>query len=78
MCQIEAHEIHHGEELDCTSVISRSLEPYVGDSMIWLVSSPILKELLGGGPEPPTTLPLPSTAKEDLRFDGYVELPHAT
>ncbi|GFW53731.1 uncharacterized protein TNCV_3938251 [Trichonephila clavipes] len=31
-----------------------------------------------GGQRPPTSLPLPPTSREDLRFDGYLEYPHAT
>ncbi|GFW51111.1 hypothetical protein TNCV_3593931 [Trichonephila clavipes] len=26
MCQMEVHEIHHGKGLDCTPVVSRSLD----------------------------------------------------
>ncbi|GFS67565.1 hypothetical protein TNCV_4362821 [Trichonephila clavipes] len=44
MCQIEAHEYHHGKELDCAAVVSRSLEYHVYDSMFWVVSTPILRE----------------------------------
>ncbi|GFV39955.1 hypothetical protein TNCV_435701 [Trichonephila clavipes] len=44
MCQIEAHEIHHGKELDCTPVVSRSLEPHSGDGTFWFISKPILME----------------------------------
>ncbi|GFV97430.1 hypothetical protein TNCV_2039391 [Trichonephila clavipes] len=44
MCQIETHEIHHGKELDCTPVVSRSLEHHTGDSTFWLLSTPILTE----------------------------------
>ncbi|GFU68151.1 hypothetical protein TNCV_248151 [Trichonephila clavipes] len=32
---------------------------------------------LWGYQKPPTSLPLPQTTREDLRFDGYLEYPHA-
>ncbi|GFW28415.1 hypothetical protein TNCV_4640801 [Trichonephila clavipes] len=42
--QIEAHEIHHGQETDCTSVLSRSLENHTDKPSIFLVSTPILRK----------------------------------
>ncbi|GFV53622.1 hypothetical protein TNCV_2643411 [Trichonephila clavipes] len=51
-----------------TSVVSRILEHHTGDSTIWLVSIPILREN--------TSSPSP-TSREDLRFDSYLEKPHA-
>ncbi|GFX77670.1 hypothetical protein TNCV_1105871 [Trichonephila clavipes] len=44
MCQIKVHEIQHGKELDCTPVVSRSLEHHADDGTFWLVSNPILRE----------------------------------
>ncbi|GFT65486.1 hypothetical protein TNCV_583521 [Trichonephila clavipes] len=34
-------------------------------------------ELPGGGQEPPTSLPLPPTSREDLQLDSYFKYPHA-
>ncbi|GFX22733.1 uncharacterized protein TNCV_4838701 [Trichonephila clavipes] len=77
MCQIEAHEIHHSLVLDCTHVVSRSLEHHAGDSTFWLASTPIMRENTRGGQGSPTSLPLPPTSREGLRLDGYLEYPHA-
>ncbi|GFT00533.1 hypothetical protein TNCV_140931 [Trichonephila clavipes] len=44
MCQIKAHEIHHGNGLDCRTLVSCSLEHHASDSKFWLVSTPILRE----------------------------------
>ncbi|GFX73055.1 hypothetical protein TNCV_1704571 [Trichonephila clavipes] len=49
MRQIEAHKIHHGKGLDCTPVVSRSLEHQVGDNTFRLGSTSILREINLGG-----------------------------
>ncbi|GFT03696.1 hypothetical protein TNCV_278581 [Trichonephila clavipes] len=55
--------------------VSRSFEHHTGNSTIWLVSTPILREDTWGGQGLPTYLPLPSTSREDLRLDGYFIVP---
>ncbi|GFU33074.1 uncharacterized protein TNCV_4156311 [Trichonephila clavipes] len=63
--------------LRCTPVVNHSFEHQSGDNTIWLNSTPILKKTLWRWLGPPNSLPLPPTLREDLRFDGYVEYPHA-
>ncbi|GFV82371.1 hypothetical protein TNCV_3443611 [Trichonephila clavipes] len=41
--QIESHEIHH--TLDCTPVVNCSCDHHEGNSTIWLVSTPVLRDL---------------------------------
>ncbi|GFW39360.1 hypothetical protein TNCV_1833431 [Trichonephila clavipes] len=54
----------------------RSIEHYAGDSTIWLVFTPILREsTLGEDQGSPTSHPLPRTSQEDLRLDGCLEYP---
>ncbi|GFS83762.1 hypothetical protein TNCV_610961 [Trichonephila clavipes] len=44
--------------------------------MIWLSFTPNFEgEHPGGGQGPPTSLPLPSTSRQDLWLDGYLEYP---
>ncbi|GFX25961.1 hypothetical protein TNCV_2303431 [Trichonephila clavipes] len=62
----------------CTPDISRSFEHHTGNSTIFLGSTPIFEgERSGGGQSPPTSLPLPTTSRENMRLDGYLEYPHA-
>ncbi|GFT54388.1 hypothetical protein TNCV_2727251 [Trichonephila clavipes] len=56
-----------------TPVISRSSEHHIGDSMILLGTTPILRE---NTLRPPTSLLHPSTSREDLRLDGFLEYSH--
>ncbi|GFW74817.1 hypothetical protein TNCV_5137961 [Trichonephila clavipes] len=42
--QIEAQEIHHVKGLSCKTVVIRSFKHDTGDNMIWLLSTPILRE----------------------------------
>ncbi|GFW89316.1 uncharacterized protein TNCV_3966061 [Trichonephila clavipes] len=56
--------------------IPLSFEHHIGDSTIWLVSTPF-EEDTWGGQGPPTSLPLPPTTREDLWLDCYLEYPHA-
>ncbi|GFY16895.1 uncharacterized protein TNCV_3689531 [Trichonephila clavipes] len=60
-------------------VVSLSFGHHAGDSMIWLGSTPSLRENTpGGGQRPPTSLPLLLTSREDLQLDSYLEYPPAT
>ncbi|GFY27280.1 hypothetical protein TNCV_2069001 [Trichonephila clavipes] len=55
-----------------------SFEHHAGDSTTFAWFHPNLeRENPGGDQGPPTSLPLPPTSREDLRFDGYLEYPHA-
>ncbi|GFW54209.1 glycerol-3-phosphate dehydrogenase, mitochondrial [Trichonephila clavipes] len=55
-------------------VLSRSFEHQLGYSTVWLSSTYNLEEEHPGGDQrPPTSLPLPPTSQEDLRFDGYLK-----
>ncbi|GFV46504.1 hypothetical protein TNCV_3233911 [Trichonephila clavipes] len=52
----------------------RNLKLHVGDSTIFLDSTPKLEEESpGGGQGTPTSLLLPPTTREDLWLDGYLE-----
>ncbi|GFW12057.1 uncharacterized protein TNCV_4531221 [Trichonephila clavipes] len=75
---MEVHEIPHGKCLSYTPVVIRSFEHHAGDTVIWLVSTPILREnTLEGRHCPSISLPLPPTIRGELRLDGYLEYPHA-
>ncbi|GFX82881.1 hypothetical protein TNCV_2958371 [Trichonephila clavipes] len=54
-------------------VVSRNFEHHTGDSMIWLVSTPILREDIWGWSG--ASHPLPPASREDLWLDGYLEYP---
>ncbi|GFY27307.1 hypothetical protein TNCV_2069271 [Trichonephila clavipes] len=41
--------------------------------MIWLGSTPILREHFGGCQGPPTSLSLPPCSREDLQIDNYLD-----
>ncbi|GFX29169.1 hypothetical protein TNCV_3217041 [Trichonephila clavipes] len=57
-------------------VVGRSLQHHIGDSTIWLCSSPILREnTLVEDQGAPTSLPHPPTSREDLWLDGYLQYP---
>ncbi|GFU89376.1 uncharacterized protein TNCV_1783581 [Trichonephila clavipes] len=58
-------------------VVSHSFEHHTGDSTMWLISTPILREGTWGGQVPITSLPPRPTTREDLRLDGYLEYRHA-
>ncbi|GFU29696.1 uncharacterized protein TNCV_4745321 [Trichonephila clavipes] len=59
-------------------VVSLNFEHLASDSTIFTRFHPNLEgENPGGGQGAPTSLPLPSTTREDLRLDGYLEYPHA-
>ncbi|GFW93495.1 transposable element Tc1 transposase [Trichonephila clavipes] len=39
-----AYKMYNGRRIDCTPVFSLNLEHHAGDSTIWLISTPILRE----------------------------------
>ncbi|GFV46669.1 hypothetical protein TNCV_3544851 [Trichonephila clavipes] len=75
---IPTHEVHHGKRL----VERLSLAVDLSNIQVTVRFSSVSpqfrgKTLRGGGQGPPSSLPLPSTSREDLRVDGYLEYPHA-
>ncbi|GFY29340.1 hypothetical protein TNCV_4724681 [Trichonephila clavipes] len=64
--------------VSCTPVIIRSFEQHTSDITILARFHPNFEgERPGSGQRPANSLPLPPTSPEDLRFDGYLEYPHA-
>ncbi|GFX41742.1 hypothetical protein TNCV_388551 [Trichonephila clavipes] len=47
-CQIEAHEVHHGKELDSTPDVSRSFQHYAAEYMRSRTCQKWLPSLLPG------------------------------
>ncbi|GFT64842.1 uncharacterized protein TNCV_2256721 [Trichonephila clavipes] len=70
--------ICHGARI-FTPVVSFSFEHHAGDRVTFARFHPNLEgENPGGGQGPPTSLSLsPTTTREDLRFEGYLEYSHA-
>ncbi|GFV66406.1 hypothetical protein TNCV_4898871 [Trichonephila clavipes] len=57
----------------CTPVIISSFEHHTDDSTNWFGSIPTLRDHTVSGQGPSTSTPLPSTSREDLRLDSYLE-----
>ncbi|GFV48962.1 hypothetical protein TNCV_2164521 [Trichonephila clavipes] len=78
--QIEAHEIRRRNGLVFMPVLSLRLEPYEGDSAILTgkvkILSTLRKNTLRGEVRvPPTFLLLPSTTREELWLEEYLDCP---
>ncbi|GFV29963.1 uncharacterized protein TNCV_3100411 [Trichonephila clavipes] len=73
--QIEAHEINHGKGLVCY-VFLLAVTLNTKQMAVWQMAHPNLEgEHPEGGQGPLTSLTLPSTSREDLRLDCYLEYP---